>query len=302
MRASLVFLVSTLSIGVYSFETQQVLGSANPAGTSYQCQNGATPAATCTDPSNVPTCSCSCSNGVMYNESLSAHTSRNPNPFPDTCQAEKDNCLEREKTLTAQVTEAQEKRTECEATSLADRQKAELDALQQDQKCKVELSNKDVEISQCKQQSNNDINAANSACKAQLSSKDIEITQCKQKSTNDLNAANNACNAKETQLNAKFSDYQKNNYRYVGCYEDNNSRVLAKHSKRDTNMTPEMCASFCQDYTYFGVEVGWECYCDNAIKSGYRKVSGGDCGYKCQGDSGQICGGEWRASIYSRQA
>ncbi|EUC43151.1 hypothetical protein COCMIDRAFT_38882 [Bipolaris oryzae ATCC 44560] len=302
MRASLVFFVSALSVGVYSFETQQVLGSANPVGTSYQCQNGAAPAAACTDPSNVPTCSCSCSNGVMYNEPLSAHTSRNPNPFPDTCQAEKDDCLEREKTLTAQVTEAQEKHTECEATSLADRQKAEMDALQQDQNCKLELSNKDVEISQCKQQSTNDINAANSACKAQLSSKEIEITQCKQKSVNDLNAANSSCKAKEDALNTKFSNYQKNNYRYIGCYEDNNSRVLAQHSKHDTKMTPQMCASICQNYTYFGVEIGSECYCGNTIKSGYKKVDGGACSSKCQGDAGQICGGGWRASIYSRQA
>ncbi|KAJ5061056.1 hypothetical protein J3E72DRAFT_317239, partial [Bipolaris maydis] len=226
MRTSLVFLVSALSAGVYSFETQNVLGSTNPAETSYQCQNGATPATTCTDPSNVPTCSCSCSNGVTYNELLSAHTSRNPNPFPDTCSAERDDCLERERTLTAQVTEAQEKHTECEATSLADRQKAELDALQQAQNCKLELSNKDVEISQCKSQSTNDLNAANSACKVQLGSKDIEITQCRQKSANDLTAANNACKTKEDQLNKDLAEYKKTHYRHLGCYADNASRVL----------------------------------------------------------------------------
>ncbi|EUC28344.1 hypothetical protein COCCADRAFT_109432 [Bipolaris zeicola 26-R-13] len=294
MRTSLVFLVSALSAGVCSLDTQQVLG------TSYQCQNGATPAATCTDPSNVPTCACSCSNGVTYNEPLSAHTSRNPSPFPDTCQAEKGECLDREKILTAQVTEAQEKHTECEATSLADRQKAELDALQQDQNCKLELSNKDVEISQCKRQSTDDVHAANSACKVQLSSKDIEITQCKQKSTIDLNAANSSCKAKEDALNTRLSNYKKKNYRYLGCYTDSANRVISGKETIDVRMTPQMCAAICENSTFFGLEYNRYCYCGTGIMNNHKLVSGDQCDRKCQGDNGQICGGTWRASVYVR--
>ncbi|KAL4233177.1 hypothetical protein ACF0H5_007861 [Mactra antiquata] len=66
-------------------------------------------------------------------------------------------------------------------------------------------------------------------------------------------------------------------------------------------MTVEMCVEFCiktKGHTYAGTENGSECYCGNVIPQDKLRPDS-ECNYVCKGDSTQICGGEWRLTIYT---
>jgi hypothetical protein len=55
-------------------------------------------------------------------------------------------------------------------------------------------------------------------------------------------------------------------YNYVGCWTDNVSLGLGRALRaitalvNTTTMTPSLCATYCTQYAYFGVEYGGECY------------------------------------------
>ncbi|EUC29303.1 hypothetical protein COCVIDRAFT_50819, partial [Bipolaris victoriae FI3] len=82
---------------------QQVLDSSDVFSNSYKCENGAKPTPNCVHPSEKPTCACTCSNGITFNQPLSP----NPPTYPsdEACQKAKADCLLREQQLNAQLTE-----------------------------------------------------------------------------------------------------------------------------------------------------------------------------------------------------
>lgn len=107
----------------------------------------------------------------------------------------------------------------------------------------------------------------------------------------------------------------------AGCYVDANSRMLRSYTTRQAGMTNDQCISTCssQGYTIAGTEDGQECYCGTQVyRDGGAGVSApsSDCGSPCGGatifcttfgysnkgailgNSGQICGGGWRISIF----
>ncbi|KAI3536302.1 hypothetical protein CSPX01_10931 [Colletotrichum filicis] len=86
---------------------------------------------------------------------------------------------------------------------------------------------------------------------------------------------------------------------YSSCWVDNvdGRRSLSAKDYRADDMTAEKCASFCQGYSYFGLEYSRECYCGNTV--GGFMASEKDCGHVCVGDSSQWCGGGDRLSLYS---
>ncbi|KAK0372178.1 hypothetical protein CLIM01_10465 [Colletotrichum limetticola] len=86
---------------------------------------------------------------------------------------------------------------------------------------------------------------------------------------------------------------------YSSCWVDNvdGRRSLSAKDYRADDMTAEKCASFCQGYSYFGLEYSRECYCGNTV--GGSMASEKDCGHVCVGDSSQWCGGGDRLSLYS---
>jgi hypothetical protein len=64
-------------------------------------------------------------------------------------------------------------------------------------------------------------------------------------------------------------------------------------------MTVESCAAFCDDYAWFGVEYGSQCYCGpypNA-GSGLTPVQS-DCDMTCSGNAGEFCGAGNRLNTY----
>ncbi|XP_048257825.1 WSC domain-containing protein ARB_07870-like [Haliotis rufescens] len=93
----------------------------------------------------------------------------------------------------------------------------------------------------------------------------------------------------------------EDSHTYVGCYEDDASRVLpGSHLVRDTDLTIETCKLHCHGIndTHFGVENGRECFCGDVIKGWYRRRPDTECNVPCTGDRSTMCGGDWRMSIY----
>ncbi|EMD97614.1 hypothetical protein COCHEDRAFT_1019003, partial [Bipolaris maydis C5] len=80
---------------------QQNLRSINVLSDSYQCKNGATPSLECVDPLAKPTCSCSCTNGVIFNQTLSVSPQKDNNC--DSCELEKEKCFDREQGCRAEI-------------------------------------------------------------------------------------------------------------------------------------------------------------------------------------------------------
>ncbi|KAF9529116.1 glycosyl hydrolase family 71-domain-containing protein [Crepidotus variabilis] len=91
-----------------------------------------------------------------------------------------------------------------------------------------------------------------------------------------------------------------NGFAYVGCYQDDNNRVLAAKSTTDSGMTISKCQATCSGsgYSYFGVEYGVECYCANSIKTGALTAPENECQKPCGGDSSQPCGDGWRVRVF----
>jgi len=83
------------------------------------------------------------------------------------------------------------------------------------------------------------------------------------------------------------------------CATDNvnSTRTLGGASFSGSNMTPQLCRTSCQGFTYFGVEYGGECYCGNTFPS--RTPISSACTMACAGDSTQICGGSNALNMYN---
>ncbi|CZR50423.1 uncharacterized protein PAC_00295 [Phialocephala subalpina] len=88
-------------------------------------------------------------------------------------------------------------------------------------------------------------------------------------------------------------------YSTLGCYtEATTGRALVGLSQADNTMTVEQCASICSGFTTFGVEWYRECYCGNTLMPGSVPAPSTDCKYACDGNSSEICGGDWRLNVY----
>uniref|UniRef100_A0A1I8GNZ2 WSC domain-containing protein n=2 Tax=Macrostomum lignano TaxID=282301 RepID=A0A1I8GNZ2_9PLAT len=107
------------------------------------------------------------------------------------------------------------------------------------------------------------------------------------------------------------------NHTYVGCYVDytDHARDLTAlsgvtqlgpfkvHSTDpviySTSMSLELCSSACSlgGFSYFGVQVGLQCFCGNSYGS-QGKGNEGDCKRECTGNPLQTCGGPNRNSVF----
>lgn len=76
-------------------------------------------------------------------------------------------------------------------------------------------------------------------------------------------------------------------------------RALTDDATSSTNnMTVEICAAYCSNYAYFGVEYGAECYCGNTIATGTTQDSTNGCNMACNANSTELCGGSWHLNLY----
>ncbi|CAC5425478.1 unnamed protein product [Mytilus coruscus] len=108
---------------------------------------------------------------------------------------------------------------------------------------------------------------------------------------------------------------------YLGCYIDNSDRMLDKKTSNG-NMTLEMCVQLCNGHRYLGLQDGIhvvlqirrmlsydrlalteyssQCFCGDSLGDSvvYNKTNDSECNQECLGNSSQICGGNWRNSVY----
>ncbi len=91
-------------------------------------------------------------------------------------------------------------------------------------------------------------------------------------------------------------------YTSLGYYIDlgGNNRALNGNSISNNQVTVETCASFCSEYTYFGLEYGEQCLCgDSCVAPDCSPNVSTDCDFQCAGGSSEICGAGNRLSLYT---
>ncbi|KAF2495308.1 WSC-domain-containing protein [Lophium mytilinum] len=85
-----------------------------------------------------------------------------------------------------------------------------------------------------------------------------------------------------------------------GCYVDSvSSRTLPFMAPIEfNNATIEICTAACKGngYRYAGLEYYGQCFCGSSVIGTAAPET--DCNLPCNGDSGEICGGQDRLSIY----
>ena len=86
------------------------------------------------------------------------------------------------------------------------------------------------------------------------------------------------------------------------CISDSRfSRVLrGPYHQNADEMSVELCRAFCAPFnqTYFGVEIGHECYCGDKLWS-YNIVAPEQCDVPCLRNPGEFCGAADRMNIYN---
>ncbi|KAF2667566.1 WSC-domain-containing protein [Microthyrium microscopicum] len=102
-----------------------------------------------------------------------------------------------------------------------------------------------------------------------------------------------------------FTDATSKGWAFQGCATDGSTRTLTDKTTLYTagagdTMTVETCLTFCQGYTFAGLEYGQECYCGNTVAADRAPQAGilGECNMKCKGDSTEFCGGPAALSLY----
>ena len=74
-------------------------------------------------------------------------------------------------------------------------------------------------------------------------------------------------------------------------------------------MTGEECVNFCakSNYTLAGLEYGIECFCASNFTGNYTdenpvpKLDKDQCSMTCAGDDGQVCGGDYKLTVYENR-
>ncbi|WRT68981.1 uncharacterized protein IL334_005963 [Kwoniella shivajii] len=92
-----------------------------------------------------------------------------------------------------------------------------------------------------------------------------------------------------------------NKFSASGCIQEVSGRALTGASKTASNMTVEICTSFCSagGFTYAGLEYGSECYCGNSFSNGASTSSrSSQCNMACGGSSSETCGGPNAISLW----
>ncbi|PAA46724.1 hypothetical protein BOX15_Mlig030891g1 [Macrostomum lignano] len=90
-------------------------------------------------------------------------------------------------------------------------------------------------------------------------------------------------------------------YEYQGCFvhaREAQAIPLGHKVDNSSKMTADVCAEDCSwnDYAYFGLKSGSECWCGNRINS--IKISFNFCNRICNGNFQETCGGSSHVQIY----
>jgi len=92
------------------------------------------------------------------------------------------------------------------------------------------------------------------------------------------------------------------NWESEGCIQEPLvGRLLNGPTITSPTMTLEVCANYCREYLYFGVELGNRCYCGDSLNPLGTSVPITECNIPCVGDPLQLCGSDNDVSLYQRR-
>jgi len=128
-----------------------------------------------------------------------------------------------------------------------------------------------------------------------------KYVNAEQESNTQLNEERERHAKREQELSADLRTCKTSPSKYMGCWSDSSSRLLRGSGRlHDPKMTPQMCEKLCQNFKFYGVETGSECWCGNELAQWTQKLQESDCHEKCWGDKNQSCGAGWRLNLYSK--
>uniref|UniRef100_A0A1B6JWP9 Uncharacterized protein n=1 Tax=Homalodisca liturata TaxID=320908 RepID=A0A1B6JWP9_9HEMI len=92
-------------------------------------------------------------------------------------------------------------------------------------------------------------------------------------------------------------------FKYVGCFKDfaNGTRLMKGfHQDFPDSLTNQLCARLCRrkGFRYAGMQYGKECFCDSNKPKFQHFAKDEECSTRCDGNNNQICGGNWRISMF----
>ena len=92
-------------------------------------------------------------------------------------------------------------------------------------------------------------------------------------------------------------------HRYLGCYVDEDVRAVSDEFLYDPSMTLNKCFDHCRSAgkRYAALQDGGACFCgdSHAQYDMYGKADAdSECGIECAGNNKQMCGDEWKNSVY----
>lgn len=86
-----------------------------------------------------------------------------------------------------------------------------------------------------------------------------------------------------------------------GCMKESpKGRTLWGKATASDDMSLEKCEAACQQFKFWGVEYGRECYCGNEFREGTVQVEDGSCNRICAGNPAQLCGASGHVMVYQR--
>lgn len=107
------------------------------------------------------------------------------------------------------------------------------------------------------------------------------------------------CGGRDAMSVYGMKEYNSASYTYLGCFADNEPRVMSGTFKKDDiTMTVKSCSIFCESTsTYFGLQNSDECFCGTSMDDPdmYGEAT---CDDTCAGDASDTCGGRWAMSVY----
>ncbi|XP_039290436.1 WSC domain-containing protein ARB_07867 [Nilaparvata lugens] len=114
----------------------------------------------------------------------------------------------------------------------------------------------------------------------------------------DTRACGNHWRLAVYQLTIQFRSPQ-----YLGCFKDESSEIrLFKGYQQNfyNSLTVQSCIDICRSkgFQYSGLQYRYQCFCEDRKPPNASLVGDNNCLYPCSGDSSQICGGDWRYSVY----
>ena len=87
------------------------------------------------------------------------------------------------------------------------------------------------------------------------------------------------------------------------CVKNHKDNYAIPYNAEINMLTEALCKSFCLNVNklYFGVQFGRQCHCGNEQPSFQHLLPSSECNMTCEGNSSQMCGGAYRATVFKIQ-